>query len=240
LWMAFRGLKRAGRASTTVGVEWEFLKGLLWRRWACEREQYVQLLHEVLADTIHVQPGPESWQVEHVRQKVAPLWLRGSNDFPRRINLLIPTIDLSYFFGTYITVFNLALRLAEDGWKVRVITVDPCDPLTPEWKERVREFQGLREFFDRVELIHAFGQTAPIDVNLDDTFIATTWWTAHVAHRAMTDMGKSEFLYMIQEYDPCVYPTGTWSALARQTYTFPHYGLFSTEILRDYFRQNAI
>jgi hypothetical protein len=33
---------------------------------------------------------------------------------------------------------------------------------------------------------------------------------------------------------------GTFAALANQTYDFPHYAIFSTELLRDYFRENRL
>lgn len=36
------------------------------------------------------------------------------------------------------------------------------------------------------------------------------------------------------------FPMGSFAALAEQTYSFPHDALFSTELLRDYFRRNAI
>ena len=36
------------------------------------------------------------------------------------------------------------------------------------------------------------------------------------------------------------FPMGTLSALASQSYRFPHFALFSTELLRDYFRRHGI
>jgi len=44
---------------------------------------------------------------------------------------------------------------------------------------------------------------------------------------------------LIQEYEPFTFPMGTFAALADQSYGFPHYALFSTELLRDYFRLTA-
>ncbi len=64
-----------------------------------------------------------------IADKVAPLRWAVSERAPRRINLLIPTIDLEHFFGGYIAKFSLARRLAERGWRVRIVTVDPVGPL---------------------------------------------------------------------------------------------------------------
>ena len=50
---------------------------------------------------------------------------RSRDDAPRRINLLVPSIDLQHFFGGYIGKFNFARRLAARGVRVRIVTVDP-------------------------------------------------------------------------------------------------------------------
>ena len=74
----------------------------------------------------------------------------------------------------------------------------------------------------------------------DDTFVATTWWTAHIAHAAVTASGRERFLYLIQEYEPFTFPMGSYAALAAGSYGLPHTALFSTELLRGYFRAHGI
>jgi hypothetical protein len=71
-------------------------------------------------------------------------------------------------------------------------------------------------------------------------FIATTWWTAHIARAALADTERERFLYLIQEYEPFTFPMGTYAALAAESYTFPHTALFSTELLRGYFARRGI
>ena len=48
----------------------------------------------------------------------------------------------------------------------------------------------------------------------DDRFVATTWWTAHVAARAPASHGGDRFLYLIQEHEPFTFPMGSLAALA--------------------------
>jgi hypothetical protein len=79
-----------------------------------------------------------------------------------------------------------------------------------------------------------------VEVSPRDVFIATTWWTAHIAHQAVEALGGQRFLYLIQEYEPFTFPMGSLAALARQSYDFPHFAIFSTELLRDYFRRSGI
>jgi hypothetical protein len=177
--------------------------------------------------------------VRSVAQKVAPLRLAVSDDAPRRINLLIPTIDLHHFFGGYIGKLNLARRLAERGHRVRVVTVDPVGPLPRSWARDVESYSGLAGLFEAVEV--AFGRESHgLEVSRGDGFIATTWWTAHIAHAALRELDRERFLYLIQEYEPFTFPMGTYAALAAASYTLHHRALFSTELLREYFRRHAI
>ena len=93
---------------------------------------------------------------------------------------------------------------------------------------------------DMIEIDLAHDRSRPLQVNPADRFVATTWWTAHVAHSATQQLGAGRFLYLIQECEPLTFPMGSSAALARQTYDFPHYALFSTELLRDYFRLQGL
>jgi hypothetical protein len=174
-----------------------------------------------------------------VAEKIAPLRWAAGDDEPQRINLLIPTIDLRHFFGGYIAKLNLARRLVEAGERVRIVTVDPVGPLPADYRERLEAYSGLDGLFKRVELV--FGREASaIPVSADDRFIATTWWTAHIAHAAVRQLGGERFLYLIQEYEPFTFAMGTYAALARESYALPHAALFSSELLRAYFRGHGI
>jgi hypothetical protein len=161
------------------------------------------------------------------------------DEAPVRVNILIPAVDLEHFFGGYIGKFNLALRLARQGLRVRIVTVDPQPPLPGGWMRRLESYDGLAGLSDAVEV--AFGrESGPLPVSRQDRFVATTWWSAYAAHDAATRLGEDRFLYLVQEYEPFTFPMGTYAALADGSYALPHVALFSTELLRDYFRRNAI
>jgi hypothetical protein len=154
--------------------------------------------------------------------------------------MLVPTIDLDHFFGAYIGKFNLARRLAEHGLRVRIVAVDSTR-LTETWRDRIRRYEGLGSLLDKVEIEFApERELLRLEVSPRDTFVATTSWTAHLAHRATQEMKRDHFIFVIQEYDPLTYPVGTFGAITRQAYTFPHFAVFSTEFLRDYFRNHRL
>jgi hypothetical protein len=232
----------------TLGAELPLFLAFVWRRAmvastrGLERPTRRLRLDGRPPATLMPKPGRRESSypaVGEVAAKIAPLELAVLDDGPERINLLIPTVDLTHFFGGYIAKFNLARRLAERGARVRIVTVDPVGPLPASWPERVASYSGLEDLFERVEV--AFGrEAAGLEVSPADRFIATTWWTAHIAHSAARAVGRSGFLYLIQEYEPFTFPMGTYAALASESYKRPHHALFSSELLRDYFRRHRI
>ncbi len=241
-----RGARELVGRPETLGAEWMLAYAFTWRRLlgASTRDRPVKglRLDAVPPPDLALMPGrraADNPTVRVIAEKIAPLPFVLSEDAPRRVNVLIPTIDLEHFFGGYIGKFNLARRLADRGLRIRVLTVDPVGPLPRSWKQTLESFSGLAGLLDRVEL--AFGRgTNDLEISPSDAFIASTWWTAHIAHDAVTSIEHERFVYLIQEYEPFTFPMGTYAALASQSYRFPHYALFSTELLRHYFRRHAI
>jgi glycosyltransferase involved in cell wall biosynthesis len=249
--LALRGAREmvGRRKPETLGAEWMLAHAFAWRRMLSlsagkgERPHRRLRLDAVPPTTLDPKPArraPSGATTRAIAEKIAPLQLAVRDDAPHRVNLLIPTIDLKHFFGGYIGKLNLASRLAQRGVPVRIVTVDPVGPLTGSWKERLESYAGLSGLFDRVEV--AFGRESPngIEVSRTDRFIATTWWTAHIAHDAVRTLGGDRFLYLVQEYEPFTFEMGTYAALANESYRFPHFALFSTELLREYFRRHGI
>jgi glycosyltransferase involved in cell wall biosynthesis len=241
-----RGARELLGRPETLGAEWMLAYAFTWRRLltASVRERPIKglRLDAVPPPDLVMQPGREVAEnpvVREITEKVAPLNFSVSDDAPERVNLLIPTVDLGHFFGGYIGKFNLARRLAEHGRRVRIVTVDPVGPLPADWRRQIEGFGGLEGMFDHVEV--AFGREShELEVSRADSFVATTWWTAHIAHAALETLERRRFLYLIQEYEPFTFAMGTYAALAGESYTFPHQALFSTELLRDYFRRHSI
>ncbi len=246
LWLR-RARKLVGRTETLTG-ETALLRGVTWRRAVSlvarsRRLPPARFGGNALVPPLRAQraasPLPSHKGARTLFEKIEPLELDIREDAPRRVNLLVPTIDLEHFFGGYIAKLNLARRLADRGARVRLVTVDPTPPLPRSWRRRIESYSGLADLFDRLEVSFAREQ-APLQVSPEDRFIATTWWTAHLAHAAARSLNGTRFLYLIQEYEPFTFPMGAFAALARQSYEPPHFALFSTELLRDYFRSHGL
>jgi hypothetical protein len=175
---------------------------------------------------------------EWIPEKLRPLRVEVDAAEPRRVNILHPAIDLKHFFGGFITVFNLARELAESGHRVRMIATEPSD-LPPDWRERLAGYEGLGDVLERIEVTFAAERPA-VRFNPDDALLATHWTVAHIAAGAAAELGSRPFVYLIQEYEPFIFPLGSAAALARGSYDLPHRAIFSTGLLRDYFAAHRI
>ena len=147
--LAWRGAQELlGRRHDTLGAEWMLAHAFVWRRLltASTRDAPTRLarLDSLPPPAFDPRPGaraPAEPAVRAIAEKIAPLRLAVSDDAPRRVNLLIPSIDLQHFFGGYIGKFNLARRLAARGERVRIVTVDPVGLAAGELAPRRRGLQ---------------------------------------------------------------------------------------------------
>jgi hypothetical protein len=171
--------------------------------------------------------------------KLEPLGLEVRQSEPRRVDIIHPAVDLKHFFGGFIAIFNLARRLGERGHRVRVIALEPPRP-PADWRARLAQYEGVGDFARELEVVFAADRRAPIEISPDDALIATHWTAGHVAAKALPELRADRFLYLIQEYEPFIFPMGSAAALARASYDLPHAALFSTGLLRDWFAANAI
>lgn len=175
-----------------------------------------------------------------IESKTAPLNLAPERGGAARVNLLIPEINFNSFYGGYMAKFNLARKLMDRGHAVRLVVVDPCVYEPDRLREAVQSYAGLEDIFDRVEVAYQGDRRQVLPVGEADRFIATTWWTAYLARDAVARIGGPPFVYLIQEYEPFTFPMGSYAAMAEHSYAFPHHALFSSGLLRDYFRRQAI
>jgi glycosyltransferase involved in cell wall biosynthesis len=250
LWLAGRPSRARFGRSETSGAEHILLQGIAWRhvqrvlalgRRRPPKGQPIEAPHDAsLPETAGPRSpaaAPNHPFVRKLASFIEPLELAISEDAPRRVNLLVPTIELKHLFGGYIAKFNLARKLAEQGLRTRIVAVDSTPHLPLDWRQRVESYEGLSGLFDRVEVAFARDADAPLEVNPGDRFVATTWWTAHIAGAALEELDTERFVYLIQEYEPYTHPMGSWAALAMASYELPHYAVFSTELLREFFER---
>lgn len=185
-------------------------------------------------------PVLEFGSTKWIHHNISPLVLDISGSTPKRVNVLLATIDFKYVFGGYIGMFNLALRLHREGYRVRIILHEQTDWDMENWRQQIQKYPGITDLFDSIEIISRFDRSIPVDVNPDDRFVATNCWAAHVAHTTVQHLNYRKFLFMIQEYEPYFLSMNSISALFQYSYKLPQFSLFSTEMLQDFFKQERI
>jgi hypothetical protein len=108
------------------------------------------------------------------------------------------------------------------------------------WRTELRRYPGLENLLDLVEVEDMTDRSRRLEVHPKDAFLATTSWTAHVASAAARELGRDRFAFLVLEYDPLVHPTGSVRELSAAAYDRPHDAVFSTDLLRRYFRENNL
>jgi hypothetical protein len=156
------------------------------------------------------------------------------------VNIVHPAIDLKHFFGGFIAVFNLARRLAERGHRVRVVALEGGGQTPRDWRQRLSGYEGIGDSVKGLEVEFAADRARRVEMHPDDALIATHWTAAQVAAAALSRLRADRFLYLIQEYEPFIFPMGSAAALARESYGLPHAAIFSTDLLRDWFAANQV
>ena len=218
----------ARRRPETLGAEWMLAYAFSWRRLvaATARDRPQESLRiDALPPALAPRPRarlPGDPDLRAVAQQIEPLRLAVRDSAPQRVNVLVPTLESA-------AALQLARRLAGRGVRVRVITVDPSGPVP---RAQARALAPVELEYGRESL--------GVEISRADTFVATTWWTAHIARAALREVEAERFLYLIEEYAPLAMPPGSLAALAIESYRFPHAGLYASEMLHDYFRAHRI
>jgi len=178
----------------------------------------------------------------HVHE-TTPMTPRASTFQPRRLNLLVPSINAEHYFGGIHTAFQMFEAMAPHYAASRVILTDaPPNEAALLRFSRYSHVAAGEENAASTQLVafsDRYGKTIP--VSSSDDWMATAWWTAFAAQRLAAWQAKEygdegRVAYMIQDFEPGFYPWSSQSALALATYRPQRdVGIFNTSLLADYF-----
>ena len=195
---------------------------------------------KIFSKNSNIDKNPFNAIISNVSHRLRPLKIDKTKYETKRINIVIASLDPQIFFGGIISIFHFAESIRKRGRKVRLVVLDDKELNFDLCKNEIKQIQGLDNFAKDVELFNAYDRNIPLKVNENDIFVATYWSTAHVTNSALQFIKPNKFIYFIQDFEPFFHEHGTLYALTYETYSFPHYAIFSTDFLRDYFRKNRI
>ncbi|WP_297772744.1 glycosyltransferase [uncultured Roseovarius sp.] len=169
-----------------------------------------------------------------------PRWTPSFSADHAALNILVPTLNPTEIFAGIATALDIGLGLAARGHKIRFICTDL--PLASPGASRSFVLGRLAGRWDinivaRNVSLHCGVQSKTLKLNNADMFMATAWWSAHVAERILRRHGMphKRFLYLIQDFEPHFYPWGPEFADAMASYDFDFEPIFNTTLLRDWF-----
>ena len=185
----------------------------------------------------------EERPVDHttlVDLRKTPDWAPAFDATEPALTVLVPTLNPTEIFAGIVTAFDIGLGLAARGFRVRFICTDlpMSSPAASRafLMRRIGPEVAATGAADRVSL-HCGIHSPTVPAHRGDVFLATAWWSAHVAGQLIAEhaLDQSRFFYLIQDFEPNFYPWGSEFADAMASYGFDFEPIFNTTLLRDYF-----
>lgn len=168
-----------------------------------------------------------------------PRWTPNFSASAPALTVLVPTLNPTEVFAGIVTAFDIGLGLAARGFRVRFICTDL--PMSSPGASRAFLLRRLPsgvpiETAARVSL-HCGIHSPTLSAHRGDVFLATAWWTAHIAQKLILEhrLEQSRFFYLVQDFEPNFYPWGSEFADAMASYDFDFEPIFNTTLLRNYF-----
>ena len=181
-------------------------------------------------------------QFADVLQGVHPLSFAagGAGGPETRLNVLVPWLSPRGMSGGPNTLLNLAYRIARKGLPVRFVSTDlPKEDDEGLWRH-LAALTGIEERLPNVELACGYDRSKPLPAGRSEVFFASAWWNAQMIKRAGDRLGRKPFLYLIQDFEPGLYPWSTQYALALETYGLDFEAIFCSGLLAEYFALNRV
>jgi glycosyltransferase involved in cell wall biosynthesis len=159
---------------------------------------------------------------------------------PPCINMLISEISPANFLGGYLGMFNLARRMSELGHPVRFLLTDQPQLVEADLEKVRRHDRRLQPFLESAKFEICYNEQTPVRISDSDMFVATSWWTAHLAAEGARQTCYRKFIFLEQEFEPIFYAHGSYRALAEEAYRLDFFPFFSTEVLQQYCLKSGV
>jgi len=159
------------------------------------------------------------------------------------LTVLVPTLNPTEVFAGIVTALDIGLGLAARGHTVRFVATDlPVSSQPASRAFLLNRLPGDAPAGTAARISLACGvKSGTIPAHKGDVFLATAWWSAHVADRLIRRfrLEQSRFFYLIQDFEPNFYAWGPEYADALASYDLDFVPIFNTTLLRDHFQQQG-
>ncbi len=154
--------------------------------------------------------------------------------------VLLPHLNVEKMSGGPNTVLQLTARLLPEI-KVRyVATSGPLAPDRAAMVDHIHSVTGVEAAGDDLDFVDASARRASVSLGRDDVLIATYWPTAHLAQAGLDLVRASEFIYIVQDFEPGFYAWSSHFASAQATYAMPMRAIVNEPFLESFLRDGRI
>lgn len=170
--------------------------------------------------------------------------IRISPSEPRRINIITPGIGTS---GGFLSILHFADELIHNKIDVRLLILGKGGIRQEDMAKHLLSLDmKYAANYIKIEDITVDRRDNPFYCHPNDIFMATAYQTVRMAQELQLSLHnkggrKSKIIYFIQDYEPAFsnkysqeYSNATYS------YTVPHYAMFSTSILHNFFQRKQV
>jgi hypothetical protein len=183
----------------------------------------------------------------------APVGVRQTEEFSARLSplpacpgtgeevfwFLLPNFNPDIFFGGYRAAIELISALRARGKTVRIIVCAQDDD-----GHYARHLLGsdatFRDVFRDVTVLSRGSLRKHLSISQNDKIIAYSTWEAHLAHKLAQLTDAKRFAFLIQEYEPVFHGHGAEHAITASAYDLPHYPIFNSRELTEYFELHRL
>ena len=148
---------------------------------------------------------------------------------------LLPTFNPDIFFGGYKAAIELIAALHAWGKTVRIVVCAQDDDGDYARHLFARD-PRLGEIFRDVSILSRRSLQEHLPISPHDKIVAYSAWEAHLAHRLAGFTDARRFGFLIQEYEPVFHGHGAEHAITSAAYDLPHYPIFNSSELAEYFK----
>lgn len=180
------------------------------------------------------------YRLELLEFKLKDIPVRIDRSRPYTLNFFLPTIDPLVIFGGYIAALNLVKQLLDSGFRVRLISCEPTLTSEAALDKAMEKNRLLSEVLPRCEVYLRNDRLKAIPFGPDDEYLSYSWETTRHAYSVSKQVNNKRVVFLIQEYEPIFHPYDSIHFLGAETYRLPHFALFNSTLLRDYFRQHHL
>lgn len=156
------------------------------------------------------------------------------------LNVLSSALGKSGMTGGPNTIVNLALRIAQRGVPVRLVTTLPSVPIDPGWLHQ--HFVSLAGSADvpEIRVISAAEPDQPLTIGANDVFLGTHWTTVQQLKGVLPRLNSQQFFYMLQEFEPSFYAWSSNYACALETFSMDFWPIINESLVADFLYQQAL